>query len=108
MDGVRDIGGTDKLHAGIIGGIQMSKAVLWYDGTLKADTFRFPQALLQIRYTAHFAAKADFTDGNELIALTGQSKSEDTMLRQTARSQAVSRRVMPLTMLIYTSRLPKK
>ena len=48
MDGVRDIGGTDKLHAGIIGGIQMCKAVLWYDGTFKADTFRFPQALLQI------------------------------------------------------------
>ena len=68
MDGIRDIGGTDKLHAGIIGGVQMCKAVLGYDGTLKADTFRFPQTLLQIRYTAHLAAKADFTDGNELIA----------------------------------------
>ena len=49
MDGVRDIGGTDKLHAGIIGGVQMCKAVLWYDGTLKADTLGLPQALLQIR-----------------------------------------------------------
>ena len=68
MDGIRDIGGTDKLHAGIIGGIQMCKAVLWYDGTFKADTFRFPQTLLQIRHAAHLAAEADFTDGNELIA----------------------------------------
>ena len=83
MDGIRDIGGADKLHAGIIGGIQMSKAVLWYDSALKADTFRFPQALLQIRHAAHLAAKADFTMAMSL-SLTGQSRSEDTMLRQTA------------------------
>ena len=46
----------------------MCKAVLGYDGTLKADTLRFPQTLLQIRYAAYLAAEADFTDGNELIA----------------------------------------
>ena len=68
MDGVRDIGGTDKLHAGIIGGAQVCKAVLWYDSALKADTLRFPQTLLQIRHAAYLAAEADFTDGDELIA----------------------------------------
>ncbi len=99
MDGVGDIGGTDQLHAGIIRRAQMIQAVLRYDRTLKADTLRFMQALLQIRYAAHFTAKADLTDGNELIA-DGLSNSEETILKQTARSQAVSRSAMPPTMLI--------
>ena len=46
----------------------MSKAVLWYDGTLKADALGLPQTLLQIRHAAYLAAEADFTDGDELIA----------------------------------------
>ena len=75
MDGVRDIGGTDKLHAGIIGGIQMSKAVLGYDGTLKADALGLPQTLLQIRYTSTSPPRPTSLMAMSL-SLTGQSRKK--------------------------------
>ena len=46
----------------------MIQAVLRDHRTFKADTLCLMQALFQIGYAAHFTAKADLANGNQLIA----------------------------------------
>ena len=66
--GLGKISGSFQLHSGVIGGVQVGKAVLGEDGALKTDALGFPQALFEVRHAAHLAAKAHFADGNEFIA----------------------------------------
>lgn len=46
----------------------MIQAVLRDHRTFKADTLCLMQALFQIGYAAHFTAKADLANGDQLIA----------------------------------------